>query len=390
MEADRTVAIYSLPRLLGAAARLLRRRRRVLAQRAARPPVRGRPAAHRRRRRRAELAVGARAALHDRQHALRGRPGAAADHEPRPRGARRSRSASARSRGIYEICGDPLPLCGDDHRTATADAGRRADGRRGRVLGRRGPVAATGGSAPRLNPAMAGIVIVGAQWGDEGKGKITDLFAEHADLVIRFQGGNNAGHTIVRDGVTVEVPPDPVRDPLSRAHVRDRQRRGDRPEGAHRRARRAARQGRRPLRPAHQRQRAPDHAVPHAPRPRGRGEARQAADRHDAARHRPLLRRQGGAARHPRPGPARREDPQEEDRRRDGPQAALPAPLRQGPGARPAVDDRGLPHLRPPDRAVHRRHRAPHLGGARQRRHRASSRAPRARCWTSTTARIRS
>jgi adenylosuccinate synthase len=47
---------------------------------------------------------------------------------------------------------------------------------------------------------MAGIVIVGAQWGDEGKGKITDLFAEHADLVIRFQGGNNAGHTIVREG----------------------------------------------------------------------------------------------------------------------------------------------------------------------------------------------
>ena len=46
---------------------------------------------------------------------------------------------------------------------------------------------------------MAGIVIVGAQWGDEGKGKITDLFAEQADLVIRFQGGNNAGHTIVRD-----------------------------------------------------------------------------------------------------------------------------------------------------------------------------------------------
>ena len=48
---------------------------------------------------------------------------------------------------------------------------------------------------------MAGIVIVGAQWGDEGKGKITDLLAENADLVIRFQGGNNAGHTIVRDGV---------------------------------------------------------------------------------------------------------------------------------------------------------------------------------------------
>ncbi|MCW3029403.1 MAG: adenylosuccinate synthetase [Solirubrobacterales bacterium] len=47
---------------------------------------------------------------------------------------------------------------------------------------------------------MPGIVIVGAQWGDEGKGKITDLLAEHADAVARFQGGNNAGHTIVRGG----------------------------------------------------------------------------------------------------------------------------------------------------------------------------------------------
>src|SRR5579863_7060282 len=49
---------------------------------------------------------------------------------------------------------------------------------------------------------MPGIVIVGAQWGDEGKGKITDLLAERADAVVRFQGGNNAGHTIVRDGRT--------------------------------------------------------------------------------------------------------------------------------------------------------------------------------------------
>ena len=49
---------------------------------------------------------------------------------------------------------------------------------------------------------MPGIVIVGAQWGDEGKGKITDLLAEQADAIVRFQGGNNAGHTIVRDGQT--------------------------------------------------------------------------------------------------------------------------------------------------------------------------------------------
>jgi adenylosuccinate synthase len=44
---------------------------------------------------------------------------------------------------------------------------------------------------------MANIVIVGAQWGDEGKGKIVDLLTRYADIVVRFQGGNNAGHTIV-------------------------------------------------------------------------------------------------------------------------------------------------------------------------------------------------
>ncbi len=44
---------------------------------------------------------------------------------------------------------------------------------------------------------MPATVILGAQWGDEGKGKITDLLSEHADVVVRYQGGNNAGHTIV-------------------------------------------------------------------------------------------------------------------------------------------------------------------------------------------------
>jgi adenylosuccinate synthase len=47
---------------------------------------------------------------------------------------------------------------------------------------------------------VANIVIVGTQWGDEGKGKIVDLLSEFADIVVRFQGGNNAGHTIVVDG----------------------------------------------------------------------------------------------------------------------------------------------------------------------------------------------
>jgi adenylosuccinate synthase len=49
---------------------------------------------------------------------------------------------------------------------------------------------------------MPGLVIVGAQWGDEGKGKIVDLLADSSDVIVRFQGGNNAGHTIVRDGET--------------------------------------------------------------------------------------------------------------------------------------------------------------------------------------------
>ena len=49
---------------------------------------------------------------------------------------------------------------------------------------------------------MPGLVVVGAQWGDEGKWKVTDLLAEKADVVIRYQGGNNAGHTIVRGGET--------------------------------------------------------------------------------------------------------------------------------------------------------------------------------------------
>ena len=42
--------------------------------------------------------------------------------------------------------------------------------------------------------------IVGAQWGDEGKGKITDFFAGDSDYVVRFHGGNNAGHTVIVDG----------------------------------------------------------------------------------------------------------------------------------------------------------------------------------------------
>ena len=49
---------------------------------------------------------------------------------------------------------------------------------------------------------MNNTVVIGAQWGDEGKAKITDLLAEKADLIIRYQGGCNAGHTVVANGNT--------------------------------------------------------------------------------------------------------------------------------------------------------------------------------------------
>jgi adenylosuccinate synthase len=52
---------------------------------------------------------------------------------------------------------------------------------------------------------MANVVVVGAQWGDEGKGKIVDWLSEQADIVVRFQGGHNAGHTLVINGVTYKL-----------------------------------------------------------------------------------------------------------------------------------------------------------------------------------------
>ena len=52
---------------------------------------------------------------------------------------------------------------------------------------------------------MKNIVVVGSQWGDEGKGKIVDWLSDQADIVIRFQGGHNAGHTLVIDGVTYKL-----------------------------------------------------------------------------------------------------------------------------------------------------------------------------------------
>ena len=65
---------------------------------------------------------------------------------------------------------------------------------------------------------MTNVAVVGSQWGDEGKGKIVDWLSERADVVVRFQGGHNAGHTLVIDGKTYKLsllPSGVVRGKLS-------------------------------------------------------------------------------------------------------------------------------------------------------------------------------
>ena len=65
---------------------------------------------------------------------------------------------------------------------------------------------------------MANVIVVGSQWGDEGKGKIVDWLSERADVVVRYQGGHNAGHTLVIDGTSSKLallPSGVVRGKLS-------------------------------------------------------------------------------------------------------------------------------------------------------------------------------
>ena len=52
---------------------------------------------------------------------------------------------------------------------------------------------------------MANLVVVGTQWGDEGKGKFVDILSEQAHTIVRFQGGHNAGHTLVVNNVTYKL-----------------------------------------------------------------------------------------------------------------------------------------------------------------------------------------
>ena len=138
---------------------------------------------------------------------------------------------------------------------------------------------------------MANVVVVGAQWGDEGKGKIVDWLSDQADVVVRFQGGHNAGHTLVIDGEIYKLSLLPSGIVAAVETVGDRQWRRGRSAGFPRRSRQAARQG---VAVGPDNLRIAENVPLILPLHReldALAESSNAitADRHDAARHRPGL-----------------------------------------------------------------------------------------------------
>ena len=148
------------------------------------------------------------------------------------------------------------------------------------------------------------LAVLGAQWGDEGKGKIVDLLTPRFSIVARYQGGHNAGHTVYVNGVkfVLRLIPSGILHPgmtcvIGNGVVIDPQAllaEVDELVAPRHRRRRPDRR---------QRQGAPDPAVPPRPRPAVGGASRRAEDRHDLARHRPGLRGQDRPPRHPRRRP---------------------------------------------------------------------------------------
>src|SRR5437660_622172 len=86
---------------------------------------------------------------------------------------------------------------------------------------------------------MANTILIGAQWGDEGKGKIIDVLTAKADVVVRSQGGNNAGHTVIHGG-TIHSSSHSFRDSKTGQGMRDRKRGSHRSGGTRSGDRRAA------------------------------------------------------------------------------------------------------------------------------------------------------
>ena len=211
---------------------------------------------------------------------------------------------------------------------------------------------------------MPATVVLGTQWGDEGKGKAVDYLADRMDFVVRYQGGNNAGHTIIAEGrlLKLNLVPSGVLYPHITNVIADgvvvdpAVLLGEMDELTDRRSRRVG--------PAPVVERSPDHAVPPRAREGDAALPRQERARHDEARDRARLRRPGRAGGHPCAGPLRREDPPREARRRAvGEEPPAHEGLQQAPD-RGRADRARLPRVRRAAAAPRRRHRPAPARGA--------------------------
>ena len=138
---------------------------------------------------------------------------------------------------------------------------------------------------------MANVAVVGAQWGDEGKGKIVDWLSERADVVVRFQGGHNAGHTLVIGNVEYKLSllPSGVVRPgklsiIGNGVVVDPWALLDEIDAIRKKGVEVT-----PRNPEAGRQRGADPALARRARPRPRGAQRRRPHRHHRPRHRPRL-----------------------------------------------------------------------------------------------------
>ena len=217
--------------------------------------------------------------------------------------------------------------------------------------------------------AMPAIVLIGAQWGDEGKGKATDLLGGRVQWVVRYQGGNNAGHTVVLpngENFALHLIPSGILTPgvtnvIGNGVVVDPGVLLDRTQGA-----RGPR--RRHVAAADLRRRAPADAVSRGHRQGDRAVHGQQEDRHDRSRHRALLPGQDRAHRHPGRRRARPRCADPEDRRRTGIQEPGARQDLQPQGAGPARGARRAARAGRGLQAPHRRRPAAAQRGARERR----------------------
>ncbi len=223
---------------------------------------------------------------------------------------------------------------------------------------------------------MPAIAIIGAQWGDEGKGKATDLLGNRVDYVVKFNGGNNAGHTVVvgDEKYALHLLPSGILTPgctpvIGNGVVVDLNVLFEEIDALEARG----------LDTSRLKVSANAHVIADYNRSLDKVTERflgQPADRHHRPRHRADVRRQDEPHRHPDPGHLRREDPDPEGRGR--PRAEEPGAREdlQPPRGHGRRDRRRADAVRRPARAARLRHRAAAQPGPRPRRDRAARGRP--------------